>query len=309
MADPLPTPPAASGSSPPPGEKPRLTTRRKLLRSAIRLGTLGLVGGGYSMLIEPSWIEFRTRELTLPRLPREFDGYRITQVSDIHFDDWMTESRLGGIVAAVNRLGADAIVMTGDFVSIPATSPLVADPLTRCLSRLSAPDGVFAVLGNHDHWNNEQAVESIIRAAGLNFLCNSFLSIQRGDSRLHLAGVDDVMSGAPKLRTITDRLPSDGGAIMLAHEPDFADEVAACGRFDLQLSGHSHGGQVWLPIIGAPVLPPLGRKYPNGHYDIAGMQLYTNRGVGLLPVAGLRVRFLCWPEITTFTLRSGLAAQ
>jgi predicted MPP superfamily phosphohydrolase len=98
---------------------------------------------------------------------------------------------------------------------------------------------------------------------------------------------------------VIDQLPADGAALLLAHEPDFADTSAATGRFDLQLSGHSHGGQVRVPLVGAPRLPPLGRKYPIGVYQVGSMLQYTSRGVGMIPP---RVRFCCRPEIALLTL-------
>lgn len=296
---------ATNATTPTPAEAPsegaKPVTRRRFLRSALRLGALGLVGGVYTMGIEPGWIEFSQVEVAMPRLHPAFDGYRIVQFSDIHFDSWMTEARLGGIVAAINQLKADAIVITGDFVSID--SGPVAPALVRSLSHLSAPDGVFAIPGNHDHWHGLPALLKAIRGAGVRDLRNASATITRGDATLHLAGVDDPWVGTPKLKDVTDALPADGAAIMLAHAPDFADEVAPLGRYDLQLSGHSHGGQVRL-LGWAPVLPPFGKRYPSGRYDVNGMTLYTNRGVGTIPAARvLRVRFMCWPEITTFTLR------
>jgi hypothetical protein len=117
---------------------------------------------------------------------------------------------------------------------------------------------------------------------------------------LHLAGVDDVWESQDRLDLVLEALPDAGAAILLAHEPDFADVSAAAGRFDLQLSGHSHGGQVIFPLRGPLVLPRYARKYPIGLYQVGGMLQYTNRGLGMIPP---RVRFNCRPEVTVFTLR------
>jgi predicted MPP superfamily phosphohydrolase len=113
--------------------------------------------------------------------------------------------------------------------------------------------------------------------------------------------VDDIWEGAPRLDEVTAQLSDNGAAILLAHEPDFADTSAATGRFDLQLSGHTHGGQVVLPFMGAPILPYLGRKYGSGLYKVGEMLQYTNRGVGM---ARLPIRINCPPEITLFVLES-----
>jgi predicted MPP superfamily phosphohydrolase len=132
-------------------------------------------------------------------------------------------------------------------------------------------------------------------------LTNRVSTLDRDGEHLHLCGVDDVWDGDARLDDVIAQLHSDGAAILLAHEPDFADTSAATGRFDLQLSGHSHGGQIVLPILGAPRLPYLGRKYPSGLYKVHQMFQYTNRGVGM---ARLPIRINCPPEITLFILES-----
>jgi predicted MPP superfamily phosphohydrolase len=110
-----------------------------------------------------------------------------------------------------------------------------------------------------------------------------------------------VYVGQNRIEKVLEKLPEQGCAILMVHEPDFADESAATGRFDLQISGHSHGGQVNLPLLGAPVLPRFGRKYPQGLYQVGSMYQYTNRGVGMTPPY---IRINCRPEITVFTLES-----
>jgi len=118
-------------------------------------------------------------------------------------------------------------------------------------------------------------------------LRNSIATLKRGSSELHIAGLDDVSQKMDRLDNIMESLPDHGAAILLAHEPDFADVSAATGRFDLQLSGHSHGGQIVLPFFGPPLLPELGQKYPSGLY-----------------VTTINARFNCRPEITIFTLET-----
>jgi predicted MPP superfamily phosphohydrolase len=131
-------------------------------------------------------------------------------------------------------------------------------------------------------------------------LCNTALTLRRDGAALHLCGVDDVQEGKVDLDLVLRRLPEEGAAVLLAHEPDFANESAVAERFDLQLSGHSHGGQVGLPLLRSLFLPKLSRRYPSGLYRVGEMWLYTNRGLGAHP----RFRFNCRPEITVFTLRS-----
>ena len=272
--------------------------RRPLSKVAGAVGA-ALVAGGllYASRIEPQNVEVTSISLVLPRLDKEFDGYRIVQISDIHMDGWMSSERLGGLVKLVNEQRPDLIAVTGDFVTAEAGR---ADrELVDALVVLEAPDGVVAVLGNHDYIADENLVRRIIRDGGLTELSNDFVTLRRGEGRLHVAGVDDFYQRRARLDLILNRLPEEGAAVLLAHEPDFAEVSAPTGRFDLQLSGHTHGGQFRLPLVGAVMRPRVGRIYPSGLYNVDGMLQYTNRGLGMLrPYLRLNSR----PEITVLTL-------
>ena len=242
--------------------------------------------------------------LTLPRLAPAFDGYRLVQIGDFHLDDWTRQRRLHGVVDRVNELRPDLVAIMGDFASYSAKD-LDAGMLTGALRRLSASDGVVAILGNHDYLTDVDLVRRCVREGGVGELVNDFFTLRRGGAGLHAAGVDSVMEGRSRLDLVLGRLPEEGAAILLAHEPDFADVASATGRFDLQLSGHSHGGQVRLPLLTRLVLPPFSVRYPRGLYMVGNMILYTNQGLGTV---NARLRFLCRPEITVLTLRSPAAA-
>jgi predicted MPP superfamily phosphohydrolase len=291
---------------PAPPLMPRPLTRRQFLKRVTLLALGGALAGAggweYASAIEPGWLDVQPVTLTLPRLAPAFDGYRVVQFSDIHMGPWMTRARLADVVGMVNAQGADLIVLTGDFVS--DLSDAIAQDLIAVLRTLRAPDGAVAVLGNHDHWTDAGVIHQVIKDSGLVDLTNTVHTLDRGSAPLHLAGVDDIWEQHDRLDAVLGQLPNDGAAILLAHEPDFADTSAATGRFDLQLSGHSHGGQVIIPFVGPPHLPYLGRKYPLGRYQVGRMIQYTNRGVGMIPP---RVRFNCRPEITVFTLRAPAA--
>jgi uncharacterized protein len=241
----------------------------------------------YAKLIEPNWIEINSLQLTLPNLASEFNGYRIVQISDIHRDKWMSSRRLLKIVRLVNQQKPDLVTITGDLVT--RNLPKLIPSLTVSLTHLTPTDKTVAVLGNHDHENDTQKIIEALQKSNIVHLGNAIYTLKRGNALLHIAGVDDVQMGKGRL----------DAAILLAHEPDFANISAATGRFDLQLSGHSHGGQVRLPFIEPPILPPLGRKYYLGEYQIKNMFLYTNRGLGM---TGLHLRLFARPEITVFTL-------
>ena len=278
----------------------RAIYRRVLL--SVALGVLLLGGLVYVRKIEPGDVEVVPVSLVLPRLDARFDGYRIAQISDIHADGWMTPGRVLGLVNLVNAEAPDLVTITGDFATYSRFRSLIchACRLVAPLRRLCAPDGVVAVLGNHDHKTDARTIRRILAASGVIELRNTVLTLRRDGASLHLCGVDDLKEGTPRLDRALEGLSAPGCAVLLAHEPDFADKSAATGRFDLQLSGHSHGGQVGLPLLRYPFLPKLSRKYPVGLYRVGGMLLYTNRGLG----AHSRFRFNCRPEITIFTLHS-----
>lgn len=285
-----------------PGPK---VSRRAFLKIGGRslLGAGALCAGGllYAWEIEPDWVEITHVELTLPHLAREFHGYRVLQLSDIHMDGRMTQEHLDGVIRMVNEQRPDLVVITGDFVTYsPNDSPLLYAPaLVESLGQLEARDASVAILGNHDHWTDAAMVRQVIRDSGMVDLSNRVHTVSRAGAHLLIAGVDDYWERKDRLDLVMQLMPPDGAAILLAHEPDFADISAKTGRFDLQLSGHSHGGQVRLPLMGPPVLPKYAERYPAGRYQVDGMIQYTNRGLGALPP---NVRFNCRPEVTVITL-------
>jgi predicted MPP superfamily phosphohydrolase len=263
---------------------------------------------GLSKKIYPQAFETRVDinhiNLTLPNLAPEFNDYRLVQISDIHIGTWMNRPRLCEAIDLVNRQHPDLVAITGDFVTYDPER--FADDLTTTLRRLKSRDGVVAVLGNHDHWSGATAVRKILRASNVTELRNAVYTIHRGKANLNIAGIDDHMTEFDHLDSVMAKLSPDGAAILLAHVPDFADISMATGRFDLQISGHTHGGQVRLPRVGPPFLPRFGRKYPMGYYRIGEMHLYTNRGLG---TGEIQVRLNCRPEITVFTLQSVAAGE
>lgn len=290
----------------------RPLSRRSFLKivgasaAASSLGTFGAFF--YAREIEPSWVDVNPIMLRLPRLPAAFDGYRVVHITDLHVDDrWMNRERLTEIVRLVNAQKPDLVAITGDFIT--AHPDRFAADTIAALRMLEAPDGVFGVLGNHDHWSNAAISRQILRESGIRELNNSTFSLTRQQQQLHLVGLDDLWpipdqrvsleSFRPRLAHLAATLPAAGAAILLAHEPDIADVSAAVGRFDLQLSGHSHGGQVRVPSHGTLIVPFLAQNYPDGRYQVGSMIQYTGRGLGMVSP---QVRFNCRPEIAVFTL-------
>lgn len=277
---------------------------RAMTLSGALLALGGLAGAGalaYATWVEPDWIEVTDVRLTLPRLPKAFDGYKLAQISDLHAGKFLPDRRLDRIVGLVNEQQPDLVAMTGDFVTrVYRGAPKDIVPAMR---RLRAKNGVVAILGNHDYWGSKgpDLMRQVIAGSGFIDLNNKVHTIERDGEYLRIAGIDSVREGNNRLDLVLRDLPREGAAILLAHEPDFADVAARTRRFDLQISGHAHGGQVVIPGIGSPALPVLGRKYWRGHYMVEDMHLYVNRGLGMVR---LPVRFLARPEITVYTLES-----
>jgi len=203
----------------------------------------------------------------------------------------------------VNGLRPDLIALTGDFVSIPiigdeSRAATEAEPCARLLRQMKAPYGLWAVLGNHDERTDRRRVTHCARGRNIRVLANQSEAIERDGARIWLAGVNDVLSRTADLNKTLRRVPPAEAVVLLAHEPDFADEVA---RFpvDLQLSGHSHGGQIRIPLLPPLYLPALARKYVWGQYQVGPLALYTNAGLGTVDVP---IRFNCPAEITLLTL-------
>jgi predicted MPP superfamily phosphohydrolase len=249
----------------------------------------------YAHKIEPFWFEVKQIEITLPHLDRAFAGYRIVQISDLHAGDIINRKQLNSVIDAVNEQKPDLVVITGDHVS---RLPRRHVDLLDIYARLHPRDGALAILGNHDVYNDADPIRTALKMNGIKLLENDVYTLKRDRATLHIAGVGDVFAKEDKLDRVLAQLPPTGAAIMLAHEPDFADEVAATKRFGLQLSGHSHGGQIRLPFFDGYV-PELAQKYPLGRYQVGDMIQYTNRGIGSVKIYA---RFNCRPEISVFTL-------
>ena len=274
----------------------------RLQRCFYSLVALGIFSLVYVFQIEPMWFEVVPVSVTIPNLSPAFKGFKIVQISDIHADTSMNQKKLTKIVELVTRQQPDIIAMTGDFVTATPNTETVK-LLENIFKQFSPTEKTLAVLGNHDHWSNPDLIREILDRSNVIDISNFLYTIEREDARLAIAGVDDYWTNQSDLNSVLQQLqPLDNvPAILLAHEPDFADISAATHRFALQISGHSHGGQVKLPFRKPPVLPPYAQKYPVGRYQVEDLIQYTNRGVGMVLPA---VRLNCRPEITVFTLNS-----
>ncbi len=286
---------------------PSPLTRREFLRTAAKFtaGTL-LATAGYGGFFERAHVVVRRVEIPLARLPDAFDGLTIAQLSDLHYHPHFSAGVIRKAVEIVLRSKVDLVALTGDFVTlsefrdVDAEAAKDADPCAELLALLHPQLGVYAVLGNHDSYTDPGYVTGALTARGIKVLQNEALPLERDGQRLWIAGVQDVLAGLADLDTTLQRIPRKEAVVLLAHEPDFADETAK-HPVDLQLSGHSHGGQIRLPLLPPPGLPRLGRKYPMGLRNVGSLALYTNIGIGTI---GVPIRVFAPPEVTLFTLRT-----
>jgi uncharacterized protein len=258
-------------------------------------------------VLEPNRPRIVRQEIALRRWPERLEGFTIALLSDFHYDPYFSVHPLRAAIPMVNTLQAELIVLTGDFVSTPlfgdpAAGAADAEPCAQLLRQLKAPHGVWAVMGNHDCFTDADRVTNALRAVGILVLDNQSVPIERDGARFWLSGVDDVLVGAHDLNATLRPIPTGEPTVLLAHEPDYADYVDYVGHHsvDLQLSGHSHGGQVRPPFLRPLYLPDLARKYIWGLYKIGALTLYTNPGLGTV---GVPVRWNCPPEITLLTIR------
>jgi uncharacterized protein len=281
-------------------DQPSRFSRRNFI---IGTGTTAAAFALYAGEIARHELDVVDRPIAIRNLPPAFHGYRIVQLSDIHLDEYTEPFFLEHIIHKVNALAPDLVLLTGDFVTHGSLTFVAGrHAIHRCaeiLTALTPPR--YACLGNHDVAYDAPAVMDALSVTGTPVLVNQFVPIDRNGAHFWLCGVDDPGTSHPDL-DLSIPVKPDAPVILMAHEPDYADTVIAHPRgpfVDLMLSGHSHGGQIRLPFLGPLVLPPLGEKYPEGHYRFKQMQLYVNRGIGTV---GLPFRLNCPPEITVITL-------
>lgn len=280
----------------------RTISRRNFLGMAAAGAAVALGADGF--LIEPNLPKVVRQEISLRRWPERMDGFTVALLSDFHYDPYFSAHPLHAAIGMVNALRPDLIVLTGDFVSIPlfgsyAAGAAHAEPCARLLRQMRAPHGLWAVMGNHDAATDPNRVIAALQDSGIRVLCNRSVPVEKDGSRFWLGGLNDVLKQTADIAATLRAIPSGEPTVLLAHEPDYADYVASY-PVDLQLSGHSHGGQIRIPFLPPLYLPKLARKYIAGRYQIRDLALYTNRGLGTVEIP---MRLNCPPEITLLTFR------
>ncbi len=264
-------------------------TRRDWLFRGSYLSAAGAFA--YGSLFERLHIVLERVTCPLPERFAHLDGMRIAFMADFHFDDFGNEKMLHRVVKTVNDESVDLVVLGGDYIS---NDPAYLEPLGEILENLRARLGIFGILGNHEYHYDRGKALHILGNKGVRFLLNEVEEFEG----FSLIGQDSAWEGVPFIEGSLSRAPKDKPVIVAWHEPDSFDFYQDPGVV-LQLSGHTHGGQICVPFFGPLLLPPLGKKYSAGLYQDGERHLYVTRGIGTLNIPA---RFLCPPEVTILTL-------
>ena len=281
---------------------PSLLTRRAFMGTAAgAAAALAVYAGGHGR----HELDFQRLTIRIARLPEAFAGFRIVQVSDFHLAEYTEPWFIERTVHEVNRLRPDMVLLTGDFVCMGPIHKRAAERyipmIAGLLSKLECPHR-YGVLGNHDWMVNGDMVRADLGAVGIPILHNANFPFEREGARIWIAGLMDALSWEADIdATLPKHAAHDKEpVIFMAHEPDILPAVARTNQVDLMLSGHTHGGQVRFPFLPPLILPPLGKRYVEGRFQMGRTQLYVNRGIGSV---GLPFRFRCPSEITELTLQ------
>jgi hypothetical protein len=249
---------------------------------------------------DPKNIDLVEIDIELDGLGWNFHNFRILNLCDIHLGQWINPKYLDELIDYVNTLNVDLITLTGDYFSYNFED--YKKHLETSFKKITAREGKFGVLGNHDHWMNAEEIRTIFKSSDIVDLSNDVVTLQKDEDYLNICGVDSCTVCADDLDKVIGKMRDNTPSILLAHEPDFARESSQTNKFDLQISGHSHGGQFIIPPFETtPFRGPNSTKYPVGLYKVGNMIQYTSKGLG---TNSFRIRINCKPEITIITLKT-----
>lgn len=298
-----------------------ITRRKFLFGSAITTASAAL-GAGYVVHGECTEdFEIVEQTITLPSLPKRFSGYRIGFISDIHLSQATTEEFVKDVFSSISQRKIDFLVLGGDLIWHPegpapnimmvvrskrfvgldtkAFNFAVFEAVTDLALSVKAPDGIIAVFGNHDRWTHPTALQQVLSKTPIKLLRNEFIPIKRKEEELIILGVDDYLTGIPRVPELP---PKEGRArILISHNPDFVNDIInhSDDRFDFAICGHTHGGQICLPVVGALLTNIRNPKLYAGLYRAPTILSYTSRGIGTVAIP---YRINCRPEVSIFTL-------
>lgn len=294
---------------------------KRVIASALGVIVVGLLALAYSYFIEPQRLVVNSSNLSVKNWNKAFDGLRVVAIADIHGgSNGVDEAKLRRIVEAANAKDADLIVLLGDYVS--QTGPRGNDgkralrmpvrTIAENLAGLRAKLGVFAVLGNHDGWHDDNEIAGELTSHGIKVLNGEVATVERNGATLRILGLKDQLkivtweAYSAEARALLAPTEGMGDVLVLQHSPDVApiimDGDSISPDLRLMISGHTHGGQVWLPVLGRPIVPSsYGQRFAAGHVRDRGLDIFVTTGVG---TSILPFRFMVPPEIAVLTIIS-----
>ena len=282
------------------GRTPRWGKRLRVLLAAIVLALGVMVFWGF--LIEPSLLVVHEQTIKIDNWPQELSGLRVAVIADIHVDNWFVDDKkLRSIVERTNQLQPELIVILGDYMSGNGWVKRTVEPevFAAVLKDLKAPLGVYSVLGNHDWWYDGKKVRRGLEQNGIRVLDDEVVQVDARGTSIWLAGLADLWTRPQRINDTIDKVPQGAPIIALTHNPDIFPKVPQ--RVALLLAGHTHGGQVRFPIIGAVVQSTdFGERYERGHLFENNHHLFVSSGIG---TSIMPVRFGVTPEIVLLTLK------
>ncbi|MCO6429934.1 MAG: metallophosphoesterase [Deltaproteobacteria bacterium] len=302
---------------------PRSPSRRRFFKFALG-GTLafGAVGAA-PRSVDTYDLETTSSHIRLANLAPQFENYRIAFLSDIHLGPFVPDDYLASVIDEVNNQRVDLVLLGGDYIGIPDSYParlfkeveganyparrgseiaeLIFRKCAQVLGSAKAHDGIFGVLGNHDHWNNSGLCKKHF-VGPIRLLVNELATIRRGSALLEIVGVDDLWTGVPRLSQAQKAFRPEATRVLVSHNPDYIERVvqASVARFDLALAGHTHGGQIKLPLFGPLIGYNVRSTILNeGPCRVRECHAHVSRGIGVVDIP---LRLNCRPELTVLEL-------